>query len=84
MALREWSGKLNGVTKGGKNSIVTAMPTVTAMEVCSCKTDLHNTKTEKGAFMEKREEIIRLWFAMWLKKCDFGILDIFSENAVYV
>ncbi len=33
--------------------------------------------------MEKREETIRLWFDMWLKKRDFGILDLFSENAVY-
>lgn len=34
--------------------------------------------------MEKREEIIRLWFDMWLKKMDLGIRDIFSEEAVYV
>ena len=34
--------------------------------------------------MEKREQIIRLWFDMWLQKSDLGIDDIFAENAVYV
>lgn len=33
--------------------------------------------------MNRREEIIRLWFDMWLQKSDLGILNIFSENAVY-
>ena len=33
--------------------------------------------------MSKREEIIRLWFDMWLQKNDSGISKIFSENAVY-
>ena len=40
-------------------------------------------ENRKGDFMEKREETVRLWFDMWLKKCDLGISDIFSENAVY-
>ena len=39
--------------------------------------------TERIA-METREEIIQLWFAMWLQKADLGIADIFSEDAVYV
>lgn len=39
--------------------------------------------TGKGVFMEKREETIHLWFDMWLKKCDLGIPDIFSEDAIY-
>ena len=34
--------------------------------------------------MEKREEIIRLWFDMWLQKADLGILDIFADNALYI
>ena len=33
--------------------------------------------------MSKREEIIRLWFDMWLQKNDSGISKIFSENTVY-
>ena len=33
--------------------------------------------------MNRREEIIRLWFDMWLQKNDSGISKIFSENAVY-
>ena len=32
---------------------------------------------------EKREQIIQLWFDMWLKGADLGILDIFSADAVY-
>ena len=31
----------------------------------------------------KREESIRLWFGMWLCKKDLGILDLFSDKAVY-
>lgn len=31
----------------------------------------------------KREEVIRLWLDMWLRREDFGIRDIFSEDAVY-
>ncbi|MFQ9509941.1 MAG: nuclear transport factor 2 family protein [Lachnospiraceae bacterium] len=34
--------------------------------------------------MEKREQIIRLWFDMWLQKADLGIQTIFSENATYI
>ena len=34
--------------------------------------------------MNKREEIVKLWFAMWLQKTDLGIQDIFSDDAVYV
>lgn len=33
--------------------------------------------------MDKRENIIRLWFKMWLQKKDLGIADIFSDDAVY-
>jgi len=34
--------------------------------------------------MDKREETIRIWFDMWLQKRDLGILNIFSDNAVYI
>lgn len=34
--------------------------------------------------MNKRENIIELWFDMWLKKRDLGISEIFSEDAVYI
>lgn len=30
-----------------------------------------------------REEMIRLWYDMWLQKKDLGICDIFSKDAVY-
>lgn len=33
--------------------------------------------------MEAREEVIRLWFDMWLRREDFGIQDIFDRDAVY-
>ena len=33
--------------------------------------------------MDTREEIIRLWFDMWLRQEDFGIRDIFAPDAVY-
>lgn len=33
---------------------------------------------------DKREKIIELWFAMWLQKADLGIMDIFSEDTVYI
>lgn len=33
--------------------------------------------------MDNQEEIIRLWFDMWLKKKDLGIDDVFSKDAVY-
>ena len=49
--------------------------------------DLSGIPTEKRGFegftMNRREEIIRLWFDMWLQKNDSGISKIFSENAVY-
>lgn len=34
--------------------------------------------------MNEKEEIIRLWFDMWLQRVDMGILKIFSDNAVYI
>jgi len=34
--------------------------------------------------MEERENMIRLWFEMWLKKEELGILDLFARNAVYI
>ena len=34
--------------------------------------------------METRERVIRLWFDMWLKKTDLGILEIFSQDALYI
>ena len=33
--------------------------------------------------MDKREQIIRLWFSMWLEKKDLGMDDIFAENVIY-
>ena len=33
--------------------------------------------------MNERENIIRLWFDMWLKQQDLGIDDIFTEDVVY-
>ncbi|ARU20360.1 conjugal transfer protein [Ligilactobacillus salivarius] len=34
--------------------------------------------------MNKREEIISLWFEMWLQKKDLGIFKIFSNNTTYI
>lgn len=34
--------------------------------------------------MSIREQKIRLWFDMWLQKIDLGILDLFSDDAVYI
>ena len=34
--------------------------------------------------MEQRERAVRLWFDMWLKKEDLGILDLFTPDAVYI
>lgn len=34
--------------------------------------------------MDKREEIVRLWFSMWLQKRELGIQEIFSDDAVYI
>lgn len=33
--------------------------------------------------MDQREEIIRLWFDMWLRQEDLGMDDIFTEDVVY-
>lgn len=33
--------------------------------------------------MDKREQMIRLWFSMWLEKKDLGMDDIFAENVIY-
>lgn len=33
--------------------------------------------------MNKREEIIYLWFDMWIKQQDVGIDDIFTEDVIY-
>ena len=30
--------------------------------------------------MDKREQMIRLWFSMWLEKKDLGMDDIFAEG----
>ena len=34
--------------------------------------------------MDRREEIIRLWFQMWLEKEDRGMDTVFDKDAVYV
>lgn len=34
--------------------------------------------------MDWREDTVRLWFDMWLRKRDLGLSRIFSEDAVYV
>lgn len=34
--------------------------------------------------MNEREEIIRLWFSMWLQQKDLGIDDIFTDDVVYI
>ncbi len=34
--------------------------------------------------MEQRENRIRLWFEMWLKKEDLGLLNLFTRDAVYI
>lgn len=34
--------------------------------------------------MDRREEIIRLWFQMWLEKEDRGMETVFDKDAVYV
>ncbi len=31
----------------------------------------------------KKEQIIKLWFDMWIKQQDFGIDDIFTEDIIY-
>ena len=32
--------------------------------------------------MDKREQMIRLWFSMWLEKKDLGMDDIFAEGTM--
>ncbi|WP_434311712.1 nuclear transport factor 2 family protein [Hominifimenecus sp. rT4P-3] len=34
--------------------------------------------------MNKREEMIKRWFDMWLCKTDMGICDIFLDEAIYI
>lgn len=34
--------------------------------------------------IEEREQIIRLWFEMWLQQKDLGIDRIFTEDVVYI
>ena len=34
--------------------------------------------------MERRESIIRLWFAMWLQAKDLGIETIFATDCIYI
>ncbi len=34
--------------------------------------------------MNERENLIRLWFDMWLQKRDMGIDTIFTEDTVYI
>lgn len=34
--------------------------------------------------MKRREEILRLWFSMWLQKTDLGIERIFARDARYI
>ena len=33
--------------------------------------------------MIEREEMIRLWFDMWIKQADLGIDDIFTDDVIY-
>lgn len=34
--------------------------------------------------MKEREEIIRLWFSMWLNQKDLGMDDIFTPDVIYI
>ena len=34
--------------------------------------------------MEKREQLIRLWFDLWLRKEELGIDSIFAPDACYI
>lgn len=34
--------------------------------------------------MEERENVIRLWFKMWLEQKDLGICGIFAHSALYI
>ena len=33
--------------------------------------------------MNEREEMIRLWFDIWIKLTDLGIDDIFTDDVIY-
>ena len=33
--------------------------------------------------MNEREQIIQLWFKMWLTQQDLGMDDIFAEDVIY-
>ncbi len=44
----------------------------------------HKIAERTVAPVDRREEIIRLWFRMWLEKRDLGIEDIFDPGAVYI
>jgi len=33
---------------------------------------------------KEREQRVRLWFDMWLRKTDLGIFELFAEDAVYI
>ena len=34
--------------------------------------------------MDEREQKIRMWFEMWLRKSDAGMEELFTDNAVYI
>lgn len=34
--------------------------------------------------MDERENIIQLWFDMWIQQKDLGIDDIFTEDVTYI
>ena len=34
--------------------------------------------------MDEREQKIRMWFEMWLRKSDAGMEELFADNAVYI
>lgn len=34
--------------------------------------------------MDERENIIQLWFNMWIQQKDLGIDDIFIEDVTYI
>lgn len=38
----------------------------------------------QDAVLKEREEIIRLWFNMWLRQKDLGMDHIFTEDVVYI
>ncbi len=43
-----------------------------------------NTTKKESLFMNKREEIIRLYFDMWLQNKDLGFDDIFTDDVLYI